>query len=97
SLISRLTDETTREGKVMCQNTQQCCSTPDECKAYRDIEEQIGHCTPDQAWGMYFVATGSVRENIRWAVMKHIAQGNKALLVEFPELAPAKKGDHESG
>ncbi len=23
--------------------------------------------------------------------MKHIAQGNKALLVEFPELAPAKK------
>ncbi|KWT18821.1 hypothetical protein [Pseudomonas amygdali] len=81
----------------MCQNTQQCCSTPDECKAYMDIEEQIGHCTPDQAWGMYFVSTGSVRENIRRAVMKHIAQGNKALLVEFPELAPAKKGDHESG
>ncbi|KPB77227.1 Uncharacterized protein AC505_1495 [Pseudomonas syringae pv. maculicola] len=38
-----------------------------------------------------------MRENIRRAVMKHIAQGNKALLVAFPELAPAKKGDHESG
>ncbi len=50
----------------MCQNTQQCCSTPDECKAYMEIEEQIGHCTPDQAWGMYFVSTGACVKTSDW-------------------------------
>jgi len=70
---------------------------PDEYQAYKDIEEQIGHCTPEQAWAMYYVSAGAVRENIALAVMELIARGNKALLVEFPELAPAEKGDHESG
>jgi hypothetical protein len=62
----------------------------DEYKAYKAIEEQIGHCPPEQAWAMYYVSVGAVRENITLAVMEHIANGNKALLVEFPELAPAE-------
>lgn len=79
----------------MCHEHQQSCADPDDCQAYRDIEEQIGHCSPDQAWAMYFVSTGVVREHITRAVAKHIAMGNKGLLVEFPDLAPANKGDHE--
>jgi hypothetical protein len=63
----------------------------DEYKAYKEIEEQIGHCTPEQAWAMYYVSVGMVRENIAMAVMEHIARGNKALQVEFPELAPAER------
>ena len=57
----------------------------DDDKAYKDIEEQIGHCTPEQAWAMYYVSTGMVREYITRAVMEHIGRGNRALLLEFPD------------
>lgn len=87
----------------MCQGDCQSYLESDEYKAYKEIEEQIGHCTPEQAWAMYYVSVGMVRENIALAVMEHIARGNKALLVEFPELAPAEreftnraKADHAS-
>lgn len=60
---------------------------PDEYQAYKDIEEQIGHCTPEQAWAMYYVSSGMVREFITLAVMEHIGRGNRALLLEFPDLA----------
>lgn len=79
----------------MCHEHQQTCADPDDWQAYRDIEEQIGHCSPDQAWAMYFVSTGAVREHIALAVAKHIAMGNKGLLIEFPDLALAKKGDYK--
>ena len=45
---------------------------------------------------MFYVSVGLVREIIAMAVLEHIARGNKALLVEFPELAPAEKGVHQS-
>ena len=38
---------------------------PDEYQAYKEIEEQIGHCTPEQAWAMYYVSSGMVREFTR--------------------------------
>ncbi|WP_224770885.1 hypothetical protein [Pseudomonas sp. FEN] len=63
----------------------------DEYKAYKEIEEQIGHCTPEQAWAMYCVSAGVVRENIVLAVMEQIARGNKALLVEFPNVHRLKR------
>lgn len=78
----------------MCQADCQSYLASDEYQAYKEIEEQIGHCTPEQAWAMYYVSAGAVRENIALAVMEHVARGNKALLVEFPELAPAAKRDH---
>lgn len=81
----------------MSQDDSQCDLKSDEFKAYQEIEEQIGHCTPEQARAMYYVSAGVMRENIALAVMEHIARGNKALLVEFPEFAPAGEGDHESG
>ncbi|WP_395608365.1 hypothetical protein [Pseudomonas sp. B22129] len=64
---------------------------PDDDNAYSEIEEQIGHCTPEQAWAMYYVSTGMVREYITRAVMAHIGRGNRALLLEFPELARAEE------
>lgn len=64
---------------------------PDDHKAYKEIEEQIIHCTAEQAWAMYSISTGRVRVNITQAVTKLIAAGNKALLAEFPEFAPAPK------
>lgn len=63
----------------------------DECKAYQDIEELIGLSTPDQAWALYFVSAGVVRENIAAGVMTHIARGKKALKATFPELIPAEQ------
>ncbi|ROM46066.1 hypothetical protein BK648_15555 [Pseudomonas poae] len=63
----------------------------DEDNAYKEIEEQIGLCTPEQAWAMYYVSTGMVREYITRAVMAHIGRGNRALLLEFPELARVEK------
>ena len=69
-----------------------CNVESDEYKAYKEIEEQIDHCTPEQAWAMYCISAGTVRVNITLAVTKLIARGNKALLVEFPELAPAQNG-----
>lgn len=63
----------------------------DDDEAYTQIEEQIGHCTPEQAWAMYYVSTGMVREYITRAVMEHIGRGNRALLLEFPELARAEE------
>ncbi|MGH8449507.1 hypothetical protein [Pseudomonas sp.] len=63
----------------------------DDDNAYKEIEEQIGHCTPEQAWAMYYVSTGMVREYITRAVMEHIGRGNRALLLEFPELARVEK------
>jgi len=73
----------------MRQGDCQCHLESDEYKAYKEIEEQIAHCTPEQAWAMYYVSAGVVRQNIAMAVTEHIARGNKALLVEFPELASA--------
>jgi len=81
----------------MCEDDCQCYLESDEYKGYKAVEEQIIHCTPEQAWAMYFVSTGVVREHITLAVMEQIAKGNTALLAEFPEFAPAGKGGHESG
>jgi len=36
---------------------------------------------------MYYVSSGMVREFITLAVMEHIGRGNRALLLEFPDLA----------
>lgn len=77
----------------MCDKGCRCYVDSDEFKAYQDIEELIGHSTPEQAWALYFVSAGVVRENIATAVMTHIARGNKALLVEFPEFAQ-EAADH---
>ncbi|MDU9030243.1 hypothetical protein [Pseudomonas mediterranea] len=86
----------------MCQGDYQACLNSDERKAYNEIEEQIIHCTPEQAWAMYSISTGVVRVNISQVVKKLIIGGNKALLVEFPEFAPAEKDvrhamDRDSG
>ena len=75
----------------MCRGDCQRNVESDDYKAYKEIEEQIGHCTPEQAWAMYYVSAGLVREHIALAVMEHITRGNKALLLEFPELAQAEK------
>ncbi|MGN7445186.1 hypothetical protein [Pseudomonas lactis] len=69
----------------------------DDYKAYKEIEEQIGLCTPEQAWAMYYVSTGMVRENITLAVMEHIGRGNRALLLEFPDLVRVAGRDAEPG
>ena len=71
----------------MCEKDCRCYHNSEEYKAYKAIEEQVGHSTPDQAWALYFVSEGIVRENITMAVMTHIANGNKALISVFPELA----------
>ncbi|AHC34599.1 MULTISPECIES: hypothetical protein [Pseudomonas] len=71
----------------MCQCDFQRDAQSDDDQAYKDIEEQIGRSTPEQAWAMYYVSTGMVREHITRAVMEHIGRGNRALLLEFPELA----------
>lgn len=76
----------------MCPGNHSYRSASEEDQAYKEIEEQIGHCTPEQAWAMYFVSTGVVREHITLAVMEHIGRGNKALLFEFPELAQVERG-----
>ena len=65
----------------------------DDDEAYTEIEEQIGHCTPEQAWAMYYVSTGMVREYITRAVMEHIGRGNRALLLEFPDLVRGEGRD----
>ncbi|WP_210644190.1 hypothetical protein [Pseudomonas sp. Tri1] len=80
----------------MHQGDYNCYVESDEYKAYKEIEEQIIHCTPEQAWAMYSISTGMVRVNITQVVTKLIAGGNKALQVEFPELAPAEKDVHQS-
>lgn len=58
-------------------------------KAYQDIENMIAQSTAEQAWALYFVSTGMVRENIAKAVKAHIAKGNAALKAAFPEFAQA--------
>jgi len=80
----------------MCQTEDKGYPDSDGHKAYNEIEEQIIHCTPEQAWAMYSISTGMVRVNITQAVKKLIAAGNKALLVEFPEFAPTEEADHRS-
>ena len=64
-------------------------------KAYQDIEDLIGQSTPDQAWALYFISTGVVRQNIATAVMTHIAKGNKALKATFTEFAQSEQGNVE--
>ncbi|KFF42187.1 hypothetical protein JH25_27870 [Pseudomonas sp. BRG-100] len=71
----------------MCEKDCRCYHNSEEYKAYKVIEDQIGQSTPDQAWALYFVSEGVVRENITTAVMTHIANGNEALASAFPELA----------
>lgn len=71
----------------MCPRDDRYNLESEEYNAYKEIEEQIGLCTPEQAWAMYYVSTGMVREYITRAVMAHIGRGNRALLLEFPELA----------
>ncbi|WP_219268172.1 hypothetical protein [Pseudomonas sp. Xaverov 259] len=71
----------------MARRDDPCDVKSDDYQAYKEIEEQIGHCTPEQAWAMYYVSTGMVREHVTRAVMEHIGRGNRALLMEFPELA----------
>lgn len=66
-------------------------------KGYQAIEEQIGHCSAEQAWAMYYVSAGVVREQIAHAVIHHIRKGNKALRAEFPELARADRETPTSG
>lgn len=71
----------------MCEKDCNCYLHSDEYKAYKAIEEQVGVSTPDEAWALYFVSVGSVREDIAMAVMTHIANGNLALVSAFPEFA----------
>ncbi|TLG87955.1 hypothetical protein FEM54_28440 [Pseudomonas edaphica] len=71
----------------MARRDDPCDVKSDDYQAYKEIEEQIGHCTPEQAWAMYYVSTVTVREHVTRAVMEHIGRGNRALLLEFPELA----------
>lgn len=75
----------------MCEKDCRCYFETDEYKAYRDIEELIGQSTPEQAWALYFVSAGVVRENIAAAVMTHIARGNTALKATFPDFAQAEQ------
>jgi len=70
-----------------------CCLESDEQKAYQDIEDFIGQNPPDQAWALYYVSAGVVRENIEKAVITLIARGNKALAAEFPQFAQAGRSD----
>lgn len=79
----------------MCDKDCRCYLEADEFKAYQDIEELIGQSTPEQAWALYFVSAGVVRENIATAVMTHIARGNKALKATFPEFAQAEQSKVE--
>ncbi len=81
----------------MCKENCPFYLEPDECDAYKEIEQQIGHCEPEQARAMYDVSQGRVCEYIVIAAMEHIASGNQALLAEFPELAPAAQGDPGAG
>lgn len=73
----------------MCNKECSCYHGTDEFKAYQDIENLIGQSTAEEAWALYFVSEGIVRENIATAVMTHIANGNKALKAAFPEFAHA--------
>ncbi|QLG91204.1 hypothetical protein HZF02_04225 [Pseudomonas yamanorum] len=75
----------------MCDKDCRCYLESDGFKAYQDIEELIGQSTSEQAWALYFVSAGVVRENIAAAVMTHIARGNKALKATFPEPAQAER------
>lgn len=75
----------------MCDKDCRCYFETDDYKAYQDIEDLIGQSTPEQAWALYFVSTGVVRENIASAVMTHIARGNKALKATFLEFSQAEK------
>lgn len=79
----------------MCNKECNCYHDSDEFKAYQDIENLIGQSTADQAWALYFVSAGIVRENIATAVMTHIARGNKALKAAFPEFAHADPESNE--
>lgn len=74
----------------MCDKDCRCYLETGEFKAYQDIKGLIGKSTPDQAWALYFVSAGVVRENIATAVMTHIARGNKALEATFPEFAQSE-------
>ena len=78
----------------MCNKECNCYHDSDEFKAYQDIENLIGQSTGDQAWALYFVSIGVVRENIATAVMTHIARGNKELKAAFPDFAYADP-DHK--
>lgn len=65
-----------------------CCScTKSDEEADREIETFLAHSTPDQAWALYFVSDGVVRENIETALVALIAKGSEALADEFPALA----------
>ncbi|MDY7563419.1 MULTISPECIES: hypothetical protein [unclassified Pseudomonas] len=66
-------------------------------KAYRDIESLIAQSTPGEAWAMHFVSAGAVRGNIETAVAALIAKGNKALELEFPQLAQASRSSQLLG
>lgn len=71
----------------MCNKDCNCYLHSDEYKAYKAIEDQVGTSTPDEAWALYFVSEGAVREDILMAVMTHIANGNQALVSAFPQFA----------
>lgn len=75
----------------MCDKDCGCYFETEHQKAYQDIEDLIGQNTPEQAWALYFVSTGVVRENIASAVMTLIARGKKALKAAFPEFSQAEK------
>jgi hypothetical protein len=75
------------ERKAMSEKDRDSYKQSDEYKDYKVIEDQLRSMTPDQAWALYFVSEGIVRENILTAVMTHIADGNKELVSAFPELA----------
>ncbi len=63
----------------MCDKDCRCYLETDEFKAYQDIEELIGQSTPKQAWALYVMSAGVVRENIATAVMTHSAEVTKRL------------------
>lgn len=60
----------------MARRDDPCDVKSDDYQAYKEIEEQIGHCTPEQAWAMYYVSTGMVREHVskEYAARREVLQ-----------------------
>lgn len=61
---------------------------PVELKAYQDLVELVSSISVEQVRAMYCCASGMVLSDIQHAIRDLIAQGNKKLSIQFPELRP---------
>ena len=50
----------------MCRGDCQRNVESDDYKAYKEIEEQIGHCSPEQAWAILFLIILVVGTAVFW-------------------------------